>query len=96
MAREDSKRKLEAGVKNYSQWFPGGQNDASDALSRDDDRSDEVLTKILRRFVPSQVLSHFEIVPLPKEIVSWLTSLLQKLPVKEQLQEQHTRRTSLQ
>jgi len=35
--------------------------------------------------------SHFKIVPLPNEISSWLTSLLRKLPVKEQLRERHTR-----
>ena len=81
----------ESGIKNYSQWFPGKENDVSDALSRDDDRDDEELTNVLRTFVPSQVPRHFEIVPLPSKISSWLTSLLQKLPVKEQLLEQHTR-----
>jgi hypothetical protein len=91
VAREDAKRRMEARVKNYSQWFPGKDNDVSDALSRDDDRSDEDLTNVLRLFVPSQVPSHFKIVPLPKEIVSWLTSLLLRLPVKEQLRERHTR-----
>jgi hypothetical protein len=91
VAREDARRKLEAGIKNYSQWFPGSENNVSDALSRDDDRSDEDLTNILRSFVPSQVPSHFTIVPLPNEISSWLTSLLQRLPVKEQLLERHTR-----
>jgi hypothetical protein len=32
----------------------------------------------------------FRISPLPKEISSWLTSLLQQLPVSEQLREHHT------
>ena len=59
----------------------------SDSLSRDYDRSDKELTHILRTFVPSQVPEHFVIVQLPNEIVSWLTSLLQQLPVKTQLQE---------
>jgi hypothetical protein len=31
----------------------------------------------------------FRISPLPKEISSWMTSLLQQLPVSEQLQEHH-------
>ena len=53
VAREDAMRKLEHGIKNYSQWFPGDDNDVSDALSRDDDRNDEDLTEILRSFVPS-------------------------------------------
>ena len=36
---------------------------------------------------------NFNIVPLPSEIVSWLTSLLLKLPVNEQYREEHTRTT---
>ena len=82
---------MEAKVKNYSQWFAGKFNDVSDALSRDDDRTDDKLTSILRSFVPLQVPNHFEIVPLPNEISSWLTLLLQKLPEKEQLLEKHKR-----
>ena len=91
VARAHATRFLENGIKDYSQWFAGKYNDVSDALSRDDDREDEELTNILRTFVPEQVPTHFEIVPLPNEIVSWLISLLQKLPVKEQLREAHTR-----
>ena len=78
-------------IKDYSQWFPGKENQVTDALSQDDDRSDEELTKILYSTVPSQIPSHFEIVPLPNRISSWLTSLLLRLPEKEQLQERHTR-----
>ena len=33
LCREDAKRKLENGIKDYSQWFPGDQNEVSDALS---------------------------------------------------------------
>ena len=73
---------MEAGVKNYSQWFAGKFNDVSDALSRDDNRSDDELTSILRSFVPLQVPSHFDIVTLPNEIFSWLTLSQEKLPVK--------------
>ena len=91
VARSHAMRLLENGIKDYSQWFPGRLNDVSDALSRDDDRDDAELINILRSFVPSQLPEHFEIVPLPNEIVSWLTSTLLKLPVKTQLQERHTR-----
>ena len=63
----------------------------SDALSRDDDRSDQELTNIFKLFCSSQIPSHFKIVPLPAEIVSFLTSVLLKLPEKMQLQEKHTR-----
>ena len=82
---------LDNKIRHYSQWFPGKENDVSDALSRDDDRSDNELTNLLYQFVPEQMPEHFEIVPLPKEIVSWLTSSLQKLPVKEQLREKRSR-----
>ena len=91
VARGHAKRLMDAQVKDYSQWFPGKENDVSDSLSRDDDRDVDELTKHLRTSVPSQVPKHFKIVPLPKEISSWLISLLQKLPVKEQLRERHTR-----
>ena len=64
--------------------------DIADALSRDNDRTDEELTQILRLHCPSQLPQHFEIVPLPNEIVSWLTSLLLRLPAKQQLMETHS------
>ena len=91
VARGDAKRMLENKIKNYAQWFPGSMNDVSDALSRDDDRSDEELINIFCSFTPSQIPDHFKIVPLPSKISSWLISLLQRLPVKEQLRERHTR-----
>ena len=91
VARQHVTRLMAHGIKDYSQWFPGRENDVADALSRDDDRSDSELTHVLNTFVPSQLPQHFEIVPLPNEIVSWLTSLLLRLPVKKQLQEVHTR-----
>ena len=91
VARSHTRCFMEYEIKDYSQWFPGKENDVSDALSRDDDRSDDDLTNVLRSCVPAQMPSHFKIVPLPKEIVSWLISLLLRLPVKEQLLEKHTR-----
>jgi len=47
VAREHATRLMEHGIKDYSQWFPGKENDVADALSRDDDRDDEELTQIL-------------------------------------------------
>ena len=91
VCRDDAKRKMENKIMGYSQWFAGKYNWVSDALSRDDDRSDEELTNILRSFCPAQLPDRFEIVPLPNAIVSWLISLLQRMPVKEQLREKHTR-----
>jgi hypothetical protein len=79
------------GIKSYSQWFAGTENIVADALSRDDDRTDDELTSILFRFAPEQMPTNFEIAPLPSEIASWLTSLLSTLPVREQYREVHTR-----
>ena len=78
-------------IKSYSQWFRGELNDVSDSLSRDDDKTDDELISIYRSSCPSQIPRHFEIVPLPSEIISWLTALLQKLPVNQQYREVHTR-----
>ena len=66
-------------------------NYVSEALSRDDDRSYEEIINIFCTFTPSEIPDHFKIVPLPSKIFSWITSLLQRLPVKEQLRERHTR-----
>jgi hypothetical protein len=91
VARLHASHYLTHGVWEYSQWFQGSKNPVADALSRDDDRSDKELTNIPRTNCPSQLPQHFEIVPLPKEITSWLTSLLRRLPVKQQLVKKHTR-----
>jgi len=69
---------MSLGIKCYSQWFPGERNQVSDALSRDDDRSDEELTSVIKSFCPLRVPSHFKILQLPNEIISWLTALLLK------------------
>jgi hypothetical protein len=58
---------MSLGIKCYNQWFAEERNQVSDALSRDDDRSDEELTSMIKFFCPSQVPSHFEILQLPKE-----------------------------
>jgi hypothetical protein len=76
---------------HYIQWFVGKENDVSDALLRDDDRSDEELTNLLYTYIPEQMPQHFKIAPLPNEILSWVTLLLQRLNVKEQLREKHSR-----
>jgi hypothetical protein len=63
-------------IKEYSQWFPGRKNNVADSLSRDFHLDDAEITKHLRSSFPSQLPPHFQVVPLPKEIESWLTSLL--------------------
>ena len=73
---------LEAGIKEYSQWFLGKENNVVNALSRDFDSSACELTKILCETWPSELPQHFQIAPLPNKISSWLTQLLLKLPVQ--------------
>jgi hypothetical protein len=81
---------MEADIKGYSQWFKGKRNNVADALSRDWHLSDDELTSLLRSHFPKHMPENFRIAPLPKEISSWMTSLLQQLPVSEQLRERHT------
>jgi hypothetical protein len=61
----------------------------ADALSRDNERTDNELTQILRSHCSSQLPQHFKIVSLPNKIVSWLILLLLRLPAKQQLVETH-------
>jgi hypothetical protein len=79
---------MSLGLKSYSQWFKGKRNEVADALSWDDTRSEEDLTNTFSTFCKSQILN-FKILPLPKEITSWLTVLLIKLPVNPQYNEEH-------
>ena len=90
VARHHATHYLSKEIREYSQWFRGADNNVADALSWDNDRTDEELTQILHLHCPSQLPQHFEIVPLPNEIVSWLTLLLLQLPVKQQLAETHS------
>jgi hypothetical protein len=71
--------------------IPGKENIVVDALSRNNDRTDNKLNSILYQFGPHQMPNHFRILPLPNKIVSWLILLLLKLPVKEQYREAHMR-----
>ena len=91
VSRGDAKRMMKKKIKNYAQFSPGSMNNVSDALSGDNDRSDEELINIFCTFTPSQIPYNFKIVPFPSEISSWLTSLLQSLPLEERLRERHTR-----
>jgi hypothetical protein len=83
VARLHATHYLSRGIREYSQWFHGAENMVTDALSRDDDRSNEELINILCTHCPSQLPRHFKIVPLPSKITSWLTLLLLWLPVKQ-------------
>lgn len=90
VARSHARHYMNQGIRDYSQWFRGSHNNVADSLSRDLHLSDELLTSHIIKHFPSQVPENFRIVPLPNEIVSWMTSLLLTLPVKEQYREAHT------
>ena len=90
VAREHAMRYMNHEIRDYSQWFPGIENNVADALSQEMDLSDDELTKLLRLSFPTQIPNSFAIVPLPNEIVSWLTSLLQQMPVNERFREEHS------
>ena len=91
VARGHARSFMDNNIKDYSQWFPNKENDVSGALSQDNDRRNEELIQILKTFFPSEIPLHFRIVPLPKKIVLWLTSLLARLLVKQQMQGKHMR-----
>jgi hypothetical protein len=59
---------IENGIRHHSQWFPGKQNDVSDALSRDTDRSDEVLTNVSHTFVPERCPSISKLYLCPSKL----------------------------
>jgi hypothetical protein len=84
---------LVAGIEEYSHWFLGQENNVANTLLHNFDRTDNQLIQILHETCPSQLPQHFQIAPLPNnnKISLWLTSLLLKLPVKEQLREVHMR-----
>jgi len=70
VARLHATHYLSNEIREYSQWFRGADNNVADTLSRDNDRTDDELTQILRSHCSSQLPQHFEIVPLPNKIVS--------------------------
>ena len=73
---------LEAEACLYSQWFAGVQNVAFDSISRDClYLSPDAHVAMLKHYVPKQTPANLVLRPLPKEIVSWIGSLLQRLPV---------------
>jgi len=67
----------------YSQWFPGSQNSIADSLSRDFHIGSSNLANSLLSHFPEQAPFGLVILPVPPDIVSWLTSLLLKQPQKE-------------
>lgn len=75
----------------YSQWFSGEQNSISDALSRDFHIPSSHLAFLLQSHFPEQAPFGLTILPLPPDIVSWLTCLLLSQPQKEPWSKEQTR-----
>lgn len=61
VARENAHQFMKLGIKEYSQWFPGKENNLANALSQDNNRKDEELTHDLCACVPSQMPPVFKI-----------------------------------
>ena len=89
ISRGHATRLLDCQCCDYSQWFPGDDNDVADALSRDNHISDDTLTSLLFSSVPEQVPPGFKILPIPPEIESFISSLLASLPEATQIPEKH-------
>ena len=69
----------------YRQWFRGKENVVADSLSRDlYYLSSATHTRFLHLSAPSQLPDNFQIQPLPDRISSFITSVLQPLPVLKQ------------
>ena len=80
LAREHASRLLNSTIKEYPQWFQGEFNDVSDALSRDFILTNSQLTSLLCSTVPDQLPDNFVIAPLPREIDSFISRWLLKMP----------------
>jgi hypothetical protein len=75
----------------YSQWFPGSQNAIADSLSRDFHINDTHLCDLLLSHFPDQGPFGLTILPVPPDIVSWLTCLLLSQLLKEPWLKEPTR-----
>jgi hypothetical protein len=75
---------LSSEVNLYSQWFPGDENIIADSLSRDFHLSDSHLSNLLSSHFLDQAPFGLRILPVPPDIVSWLSCLLLSKPQKEQ------------
>ncbi len=84
VARKVASLAIENDIKLYSQWFPGDDNIIPDILSRDMHLSDAEILQLLTHLFPNQLHPNFRIVQIPREIDSFLCSVLQDLPFNQQ------------
>ena len=85
VARKLASLVLTSGTVLYSQWLEGDMNIVADSLSRDGYILSPVTHKnLLTSLVPSQLPPNFQVLPVPGEINSFISSILQQLPVRQQ------------
>jgi len=68
----------------YLQWFPGQDNIIADCLFQDWHYNDAEFIQLLTSILPKQIHPKFSIAPIPKEIDSFLCSILLQLPKRTQ------------
>ena len=72
---------LDSNTVLYKQWLKGQDNVVADSLSRDNYYlSANTHSRFLQLSVPQQLPKNIRIKPVPKEICSFITSILQQLP----------------
>ena len=84
IARKVAELVLEKNACLYRQWFKGEANTVADSLSRDGYfLSNKTHKDFLLATVPHQVPANFNISPISKEIVLYISSILLLMPVKK-------------
>ena len=84
VARKLASLTLDSNTMLYQQWFKGEENVVADSLSRDlYYLSPKTHEKFLSSVASPQLPQNFHIKPVPEEICSFITSILQQLPVKK-------------
>jgi hypothetical protein len=72
LARHITLLLAELDVVQCGQWLPGSDNGVADALSRQQEPTDNELTDLIVASFPTQTPNGFRISPLPPEIISWV------------------------
>ena len=84
VARKVASLVLQADAVLYRQWFRGEDNVIADSLSRDCYfLTPSAHETFLLQTIPSQVPKSFKILPVPDEISSFVSSMLEQLPVQQ-------------
>ena len=80
IARGHASQLLSAQCVDFSQWFLGESNEIADSLFQDFHISDNELIHLFHSLFPQKTPKNLKISPLPQEIDSFLSSLLETLP----------------